>query len=229
MSASFRYSAWEEECAGPCPDGQGESALTSSDHWHRHTWTSTDRVGQIRLDKLGCVWAANRINGPAESHFKVGHIRRRRLIVMSILTILIFRLRRVTNVILMAGLASPEHDEKWGLNPWHVTTELSDLVTRTRTRGAIIHRDKKAEAVEEESGAVLMTPGSSSSLPSSSAAAKSPSAIRTFCWWHKTLNQKCVTLKPLIGPNRFLRPSHWLIIYWLVNKVIRWTFDDEFK
>ena len=31
---------------------------------------------------------------------------------MSILTILIFRLRRVTNVILMAGLASPEHDEK---------------------------------------------------------------------------------------------------------------------
>ena len=145
--------------------------------------------------------------------FKVGHIRRRRLIVMSILTILIFRLRRVTNVFLIAGLASPEHDEKWGLNPWHVTTELSDLVTRTRTRGAIIHRDKKAEAVEEESGAVLMTPGSSSSLPSSSAAAKSPSAIRTFCWWHKTLNQKCVTLKPLIGPNRFLRPTHWLLLY----------------
>ena len=80
----------------------------------------------------------NRINGPDESHSEVSHIRRRTLIVMSILNHLNILVRSVSNVILMVTALPGAHSQ--------MKTEIwtKGLVTRgdhiPLTRGSIIHR-----------------------------------------------------------------------------------------
>ena len=118
MSASFRR---EREMARNADPGPGQA---DTDHWHGHMC-------------MTMVWPVNRINSPDESHFEVSHIRRRTLIVMSILNHLNILVRSVSNVILMVTALPGAllSDEKWDLN--------QGLVTRgdhiPLTRGSIIH------------------------------------------------------------------------------------------
>ena len=129
-----------------------------------------------------CVWLVNRINSPDESHSEVSHIRRRTLIVMSILNHLNILVRSVSNVILMVTALPGAHSQ--------MKTEIWWLgVTTFHSPGA------QSFTEPEESGGG--GGGIWSSLDDSraviilaillSAAAKSPSAIKTFCAGHKTL------------------------------------------
>ena len=122
----------------------------------------------------------------------------------------------VTNVILMVSAVSPElwsqmKSEMWRLMGCLVTTGL--MVTTLLHPGRNHSWSSRVEAVEEESGAVLMTPGPSSSLPSSSPRLPNHHPLsRLFVWRTRHCESEMRDIKTLIGPNRFPMPSYWLII-----------------
>ena len=160
---------------------------------------------------------------------------------MSILINLNILVWRETKLTLMVTAVCPElSDEKWDLPPWLVTTGLGAGGDHIPTRGPVTYgarwrrwrRNLEQSWYLQDCRAIIIL---------FSAAAKSPSAIKTFCggtrhclWirnaWHKVSHwSKWVLDPPLADPNSCFEQSapRWWWIKRLSYSFRRWQIFDE--